>query len=354
MSDDFDGADSVDVDNTFSFGPATEETPEQDSPVKILQFSQVQAFSTSIPFDVSKFKEIRGNSIKNIYDNVEYLRNLGFNPLATKAGSKFLKKVIDTDKSYDSTNFEPGDNISIRIGAEKNKQLGLESEFSVVDLDLEVEEARIFAYHLLNQKSMLTMTYGRRSAPGSHYLFRVRTKEIKAKKNQLDWPAGMRSRNKNDDGSIILELKPSGHCLVPPSAHPTGEKLFWMTDQTQCITISFSDIYRLAGKIAAGAILLRCWAEGLRDNIVISTAGWLLKEGWHYKEVAEFMNALFSCAWPIDSNDIRRWRIRIQTLSNDINKAKEKGDLTEIGENDDYGDYVNPTDSLNNDIKNVL
>lgn len=302
----------------------------------VKQFSQFDQVLGKPTFDLENLKSFTINQIRGTHSNVEFLRTQGFSPLATFPASKSLRKVSDTSIESDKLNFQTGDNISIRLGQEKSRtiKVGIESEFSIIDLDLEVEEARTFAHHFL--RSIETATFGRRSAVKSHYLFRVKSKAINSKTNQFPWPPGMRSRNKFDDSAIILELKPSGHCLVPPSTHPSGENLFWMSDNTNCAYMEYHDIYSIAGKIAAGTVLMRSWADGIRDNLVISMAGWLLKEGWPYKEVAEFFNALFLCVWPIDQADVRRWRIRIQVLATEINKAKEQGNLFEDGDTDKY------------------
>lgn len=305
---------------------------------KIIQLDVVR--DSKLVLNLEEVKKFVSNSSQSILDSCTYLRSRGFCPLPTQPRSKSLKRLVGTpydsdimssNQETDKKSFEAGDNISLLLG-----QPFKNSDYSLVDLDIEVDEARVFAHNFF--KSNNTACFGRRSAPKGHYLFFVPTRQIGPCIRSYHWPPEIRSRNPNDkDSGLILEIKTSGHSLCPPSTHPSGELLFWMSDEKPD-NISFATFIEYARKIAIGTILMSSWSKGVRDKLVVGFAGYVLSNGWTLKATTEFMSALFSCVWPITMQEKQQWLQRIVDFDSEIRERKSKGQSLE--DNDREITYV--------------
>ena len=91
-----------------------------------------------------------------------------------------------------------------------------ETSNDYVDIDLDSPEAIVAARLILPP----TATFGRPGAPRSHYIYRCPQ-------------AGKRKAFTEPGGQTHVEIRAGGvHTLLPPSTHPSGERVAW-TDDTE-------------------------------------------------------------------------------------------------------------------------
>jgi len=153
-------------------------------------------------------------------------------------------------------NFRNGSNIGLLLGA-PSRGLG--------DVDLDSPEAVALAPTFLPNTDMIHGRIGKRE---SHWWY----------KGSSD----LRYEKFSDvDGKTLLELRSrTGYqTLVPPSVHPSGEKLVWSRKGKPARV----DGERLRGavtKLASCALVARHWPEiGTRNETALALAGFLLKRG---------------------------------------------------------------------------
>src|SRR5215210_1169859 len=156
--------------------------------------------------------------------------------------------------------FNNGQNIGIHNG---------EPSGWLVPVDLDVPEARKIAGRFLSP----TLTSGRESAPDSHWWFVA--------------PGCSHKTSKDLDGSMILELRSTGHhTLVEPSVHPSGEPYKWSRSGLQPAEISAEDLTRACRELATAALIarhlpdlrdIRTGAGGGRHDLAMAIAGFMLR-----------------------------------------------------------------------------
>ena len=116
-----------------------------------------------------------------------------------------------------------------------------EPSSGLVDIDLDVPEALALARSLLPP----TRTFGRKSNPSSHWLYR--TEPIP------------RVIPFVFNGKKILEIRGSGgQSMFPPSIYPNGESIQWENEE-QPLLIRLEDLDQRVSYVAAGALLARNW-----------------------------------------------------------------------------------------------
>lgn len=187
------------------------------------------------------------------------------------------------------TYFEEGDNVG-----------GLWGEPSgwVVDIDLDWDEAARAAPLLLPE----TFIYGRRSRPGTHYLYRC--KGILGSK-----------RIASKDTGIIIEIRSTGsQSVLPPSIHPDNER-YEINHDTDFKTISRLQLEQCVNVLSAAAVLARNYPDsGGRHDYIHAITGTLLWAGWTEEKTKNFLNAVLEAVG--DREDDRPQRDR--TIENTI------------------------------------
>lgn len=225
--------------------------------------------------------------------------DLGIQPVPLKYGSKIPKggKGWNTLQVTDETIeefFKRGDNIG-----------GLWGEPSdwIVDIDLDWDEACELAEYLLPE----TFVYGRRSRPGSHYLYRC--------------PGIMGSKRHLKKGEMIVEIRSTGsQSVLPPSISPENFERYEINQDTGFKQLARSELERLVDEVAAGAVLIRNFPEsGSRHDYVHTITGSLLWTGWKEKRVRKFVGAILKVTNPLDDDADQRER----TLRNTIEHFKK-------------------------------
>lgn len=174
-----------------------------------------------------------------------------------------LRVTVDTASQF----FSPNDNIGGLWGEPSNW---------IVDIDLDIDEAARAARILLPE----TLMYGRKSSPGSHYLFRCEN-------------AVTRQYSSKEIG-MIAELRSTGaQSVLPPSIHPCGER-FRFEHETEIAEIGLKTLESKMKLIAAAATIAHYYPnKGARHNYVHAVCGALLWSGWETAPIKEFMKAVF-------------------------------------------------------------
>lgn len=147
----------------------------------------------------------------------------------------------------------------------------------LIDIDLDWPEAAELAPEFLPDTRAI---FGRASNPDSHYLYIV--PGAKTRK----WAHGKKS-----EGGMIVELRSTGHqTIFPGSTHPSGELIEW-TEFSVVAEVSPEQLEMACGNLAASALLVRHWTDGIRQDLSFAIAGMLLKE----QRSIEFTKHLLGC-----------------------------------------------------------
>lgn len=195
--------------------------------------------------------------------------------------------------------FERGDNI----GGLWGKPSGW-----VVDIDLDNEEARIAARTLLPE----TYIYGRREAPGSHYLFV--SEGIETKKFQTP------------ELGVICEIRSTGtQSVLPPSKHPSGDR-YEVYHESAFTPLPRGRLEQAVRLVAAASVCAYYYPEDHgRHDFVHALAGALLHTNWPDEEVKRFLLAVLNAAKnKEDAKGEREYTVR-NTIKNYHAKARVQG-----------------------------
>ena len=173
--------------------------------------------------------------------------------------------------------FKEDMNVGALLGIEPN---------SLTDIDLDSEEAiQISDYYLPD-----TLIFGRDSTPKSHRFYLCRS--IKTQKF-----------NDIGKGGCLLEIRSKGtQTVVPPSIHPSGEKVRFF-NQLEPVEIDADTLIDKVKKIAAATIIARHWPKtGNRQNTAMALAGGLLRAGFSEVETELFIKVITKSAGDEESD----------------------------------------------------
>jgi hypothetical protein len=167
--------------------------------------------------------------------------------------------------------FNNGQNIGLHNG---------EPSGWLVCTDHDKPEAAMLAGRFLDP----TLTSGRPSSPDSHWWFFAE--------------GAPHTTFKDLDGSMILELRSTGHhTLVPPSVHPTGEQYRWSESGLSIAEVGGDDLLRRCRELATAALIARNLPKsrgeggGGRHDIGLALAGFMLRRGLSEKTIANILHA---------------------------------------------------------------
>ena len=187
--------------------------------------------------------------------------------------------------------------------------VGLVTGDGLVDVDVDSAEARLLAPLLLPPTGM---RHGRVSLGcPTHYWYRVsdggqgRLRTIR----YLD-PVTQ---------SCLVELRHGGVQTVVPPSTLGGDALIWYRDGDAPLKpgeVPAWQIDRRVRLLAAGAMLLSHWRDGVRHELSLSLSGALAKLGWGEDESLEFLDALASA-----SGD-REWRDRLESVRSTFRRVR--------------------------------
>ena len=179
------------------------------------------------------------------------------------------------------------DNV-VNIGyLHKDSNIGImlgEPSGGYVDIDLDCPEALELAPKFLPE----TATFGRKSAPESHWVYKVTVEQgdLVANYNKAYTSASV--------GGTIAEFRAKGQTVHPPSVHDeTGELIHWNDitgDPLAYINIlPASDLYRQFSKLIVTVILQQHIIDGIKHHATLHLIGALWHLGWPIDEVEDFI-----------------------------------------------------------------
>lgn len=217
---------------------------------------------------------------------IELYESLGFVLLPIADRRKF-----PTYQGWDETKFRqyrPTENVGVLLGPS-----------NIVDIDLDCSEASQLAWSFLPE----TASFGRAGKPLSHLIYQGNTSSHKYTNSQRE---------------CILEIRSDGcQTLFPPSVHPSGETIEW---------ISLDNIAPFPGRsvidrLAAATLLVQLSPElGSRHDFAMALGGMLAAASWNVSQIEAFCRPVFDVA---QFNDTDR---HIATAINAVAR-RESGEL---------------------------
>jgi hypothetical protein len=162
----------------------------------------------------------------------------------------------------------------------------------LTDIDLDCPEAVRAAGVLLPPTPMV---HGRPSAPASHRWYIARGANTRV----FDHPECARDAR-------LVEIRSTGsQTMVPPSKHPeTGEEVQW-EGALEPASVDAADLERAVAKVAAAALISRCWQrEGRQRHLLsLALAGALFSSGVRLGEAEQFVQAVCEAARDEETRD---------------------------------------------------
>lgn len=177
-----------------------------------------------------------------------------------------------------------------------------EPSLGLVDVDLDSPTARALALDFLPSTGMI---HGRRGSPASHWWYLV----------PEHVPSPLKSCDQ--DGTCLVEIRSTGQqTLLPPSVHPSEERLVWEKEDAP-LQIDGVSLKEAVSRLAAASLLVLHWPpRGSRHEVALSLAGLLLRHGWNADEVANFISVIARAAgdeeWNNRAVDVRSTARRLQ------------------------------------------
>lgn len=187
------------------------------------------------------------------------------------------RQKVPRDREWGKNTYQIGD-----LG----RQIGLVIETGLVDVDLDWPEMRL----ICTDGNYDTLVWGR-NGKATHYVFR----------SDLGAPVTFRLPNvagapklTGDHAYTVCELRTSQtgeayQAMIPPSVHPDGDQLEWLSDQVPAEWDSES-IVKTFGLYSGIAVLARFYpGPGMRDDFALALTGCMVRAGWSEEQVSEFM-----------------------------------------------------------------
>lgn len=225
-----------------------------------------------------------------------YYWNLGWEPLPLPAGQKkphrsWKTPVAWTDEEI-GYKFSPVGNVGLALG---------ERSGGLIDVDCDWPEAAQIGRELLGDLP----SFGREGSPFSHRLALG-----KLRKGVIHFQIPKAAQQLfGADRLMVLELRGDGHqTMVPPSLHPSGERVRWHNAPNATPEIDGDDLERRAGQVAFLAVIQKAYprSAGYRDDVCLALTGTLLRAG-------------------IDEADADRWVELVASLAGDEEAEKRGG-----------------------------
>ncbi|MEN6605941.1 MAG: DUF5906 domain-containing protein [Bryobacteraceae bacterium] len=175
------------------------------------------------------------------------------------------------------------------------------------DIDCDCKEAVAAAKALLLKTKMV---HGRPSNPASHYHFTSEGSKSEA--------------FKDINGSMLVEIRSTGgQTVLPPSVHPSGEKLAWEVFREASV-VEFKLLRQSVAWVATAALLARHWpSAGSRHAVAGLAAGLLVSLKLEPLVVEKIIEAAATIAGDNDVAD--RTRFARETIKTFVDGGKVAG-----------------------------
>jgi len=157
----------------------------------------------------------------------------------------------------------------------------------LIDVDCDCEEAVIAAHYFLPKTGL---RHGRPGNRNSHYWYIAKKNLQDGRYTYEDAPTGKGKDKAKKKGATLIEIRSTGHqTVVPPSVHPSGERLQWEEDGEPAV-VDGKELIRRVELVAAAALLARHWpGEGVRNDFSLALGGALLRHGFSVNEAKRFI-----------------------------------------------------------------
>lgn len=207
---------------------------------------------------------------------IEFYIKQGWQPVLLQPNSKQppINEKGWEKKTYTVDDFNDDSNVGLMAGKRSG---GL----TVVDNDC--SEARALAGLILPPTPMMSS----RHPQSAHYWYyggKNANRKVRFELRDPDTIKRLGLGAGTDDKAVIVEVLASGQVMVPPSIHPSGQKVEWVGGvkvPPDPAAVDFDELLRYAGLLAFSAVVARAYprTNGSRDEICMALAGTLLKAG---------------------------------------------------------------------------
>jgi hypothetical protein len=217
--------------------------------------------------------------VSAIYDALLGYTNRGWRPLLLEPKSK---QTFERGWSSDPPDL---DTLLERLDGRADWNVGLvlgTVSAGLVDVDLDAPEALALADRFLPPTASL---FGRARKPRSHRLY------------VADGTVPKSAAYRDVDGAMLVELRADKRIsMVPPSVHPSGERVEWERDGEPA-HIRGEELAEAVKRLAAAALIARHWPkQGARQDAALALAGGLVRLGWPADETIAFVHAVADVA----------------------------------------------------------
>lgn len=199
------------------------------------------------------------------------------------------EKACVNEPAWKKLNFKPED-----FGP--NDNIGLKQGDGLIDIDLDAVETVACASDFLEPPS--NSAYGRPSKPGSHRAYRS---QVDRAIKHVDLCATDKKK------ATLVEIRVDHQSMAPPSRHPDGELLTWMTPPVlaaDVTSIEGPELERQVNLIATTAMIIRYYsAPGARHDWMLALAGFMRHLGITSVEAAKLMTSAGRLAHDVNLPD---------------------------------------------------
>lgn len=222
----------------------------------------------------------------NVMNYLESYNEINFTitPLKKRTKEPFIKDW-NSKKGIDMDVFDNDKDLNVGLVLGENSD-------GVVDVDIDEPGLISIAQSVLPSSGV---RFGRPSKPSSHYLYRING-DLGATRRYND------PEPTTGVSATIIELRSTGCCtMVPPSVHPSGEKVEFepghgLTEIGFKFTVTWEELEKPVAELAATGLLLRRWDQGKRHNLSLALGGALARAGWDEERAQGFVSRVAQAA----------------------------------------------------------
>jgi hypothetical protein len=265
-------------------------------------------------------------SSTHVINTVHFLLSHGFKPVPLHHCSKAAIRPDYSSPAYDPPPLSYWDSKDIGVGAALGPQAG-----GLIDIDLDCAAARHF-WPLFCPQPFASAVFGRKTAPRSHFIYRILDGEIR--KEDFKDPLGAPPPSPSDPSpkSTIIEIRGDGEQTVfPGSLHEsTRELIMWdpPSEYHDIPTVALDDLRVAARKTALAVLFTRhIYAPGFHNDPLMFFTGALAHAGWTQDDAEKFIVAVMEYGKDDDSSRLKTLR---HTFAR-FNKDARVGGLGKLG-----------------------